>query len=76
MGSRRALSPEEEAMKIEQATPGTRIKERDARARPKTVVSWENDGFGNTKVRVRNDHGRVSHIAAKNLGRYDRVEER
>lgn len=28
-------------MKIEQATPGTRIKERDARARVKTVVELQ-----------------------------------
>jgi hypothetical protein len=61
-------------MEIEQATPGTRIIERHAEATPKTVVSWENDGLGNTKVRVRGDSGRVTRIAAKNLGRYDRVE--
>lgn len=61
-------------MKIEQAQPGTRIIERHASATPKTVVSWENDGFGNTKVRVRGDSGRTTHIAAKNLGRYDLVQ--
>lgn len=62
-------------MKLHQARPGARIIERHANATPKTVVSWENDGFGKTKVRVRSDRGRITHIAAKNISRYDLIEE-
>lgn len=63
-------------MKIEDARPGTRIIERHVTAHPRTVVSWENDGFGNTVVVVKNDNGRTSRIKAKNISRYDRAGAR
>lgn len=61
-------------MRIEDAKPGTRIIERHVCAHPRTVVAWENDGFGKTLVVVKNDAGRRSKIAAKNIHRYDKVE--
>lgn len=61
-------------MKLSEATPGTRIIERQTDAKPRTVVSHENDGFGKTLVVVENDQGRRTRIKAKNISRYDKVD--
>lgn len=61
-------------MRIEDAKPGTRIIGRHVTAHPRTVVAWENDGFGRTGyLTVVNDAGRRSRIKAGNLYRYDVV---
>jgi len=62
-------------MRIEDAGPGARIIERHNQATPKTVVAWENDGFGKTLVVVENDAGRRTKIKAKNIRRYDVYRE-
>lgn len=62
-------------MDIMDAKPGVRIIERHKSATPRTVVSWENDGFGKTLVVVKNDEGRTSKIKAKNIRRYDIVKD-
>jgi hypothetical protein len=61
-------------MKIEDARPGAVIKERHVTAHPRTVVAWENDGFGKTLVVVKNAAGRRTKIKAKNISRYDLVK--
>lgn len=62
-------------MNIHDAQPGTVIKERQVDSIARTVVSWENDGFGNTVVITKNDKGRTSKIKAKNINRYEVVRE-
>jgi hypothetical protein len=62
-------------MRVDEARPGIRIIERHKSATPRTIVSLENDGFGKTLVVVKNDQGRRTTIKAKNLSRYNIIEE-